>query len=88
MESEVKMDEKIELLRVDLAYADDELDWLKKFSEMCKIEIPQKLVKYYNVSGVGCLVENQYPKTDVVCWPVSEEEELTAIEDCELDFVW
>lgn len=88
LEQGAKMDTKIELLMVDLANAANIEDWLKKFSDMCELEIPQLLVKYYNTSGVGCLDENQYPDVKVDCWQVSEEEELAAIEECELDFVW
>lgn len=81
------MDEKIEILRVELTNVSGEDTWLQTFSDILELEIPQKLVKHFNTTAGGCLKESHMPKTKVECWPVDRNEENTPLEECELDFV-
>ncbi len=89
LEEEAKIDEKIELLRVDLTNADDENDWLEIFSKLVEEEAPKQLMYFYNSTtpgGPGCLDEN--PEVKVECWPVEREYETKPLDECELDFDW
>lgn len=88
LEEEAKIDEKVELLQIDLRSADDEDDWLKTFSKLLEEEVPRQLMYYYNSTsgGPGCL--DHYPEAKVECWPVEKRDETKPLDECELDFDW
>jgi len=86
MESQ-KIDEKIEILRVELINPEDEEDWLRMFSGLLSMDIPKKLMYYYNTTTGGCLDVQNVPEAKVECWPVPEIEQTVPLEDCELNFI-
>lgn len=88
LEAQAKVEETIELLRVDVQDADDEDNWLKTFSDLLEEEVPYRLMKYYNVSMGGCLGddESKYPEAKVTCVSTTREQSKLPFDECELDF--
>ena len=89
LETSARMEEKIELLRINVSKANDMESWLSSFAKLLEDEIPFRLMYSYNATtpnSPGCLTK--YPEAKVECWSVPQEEERVPLDECELDFEW
>ena len=86
LETTAKMEENIDLLRIDLANANDSIELFDAFSSILEEKIPLHLNTYYKESVGGCLDEFKFVQAIVVCWPVEKFGDIVPLEDCELNF--